>query len=1189
MSTSTLGLFLRHLALNEEVNRLGTNNDHTLLAAYESGNGQDTLSQAAFTELMRRHGPMVLRTCRRVLKRETDAEDAFQATFIFLARQAGSISKRETLGGWLHRVAFHNAVSVLRRATRRMTHERQASARTYVEPDPVTRASWNEIWPILDAELDALPDDARRLLIACYLQDKTHAEAAAELGLPPGSLARHLERARTLLAKRLARRGITVSALLLAILLEDSAKGAGVPAVLLVHTVEAARTFTEQANAMVSDNVARLVKGGLAQMTKGWTPVSLALVGCVSLLGAGLIACQTLKVWPEQLPDSELPATPALEPSAQEGNKQTHRDHHGDPLPPGALARLGTMRLRHNGGIGSLAFTPDGKGLLTAGGDNFPRLWEVPTGKLIREFTSIPKPYQKLIHLQNGNLGIGFEYHGVGHAVLSPDGRFLATRSGRMNSLYLLETATGKLLYEFKREFKGTPERVWSGLNVAFSPDGKLMAAQFDSRLELREMVTGRTLWKKGKQAGANPRENYIVSGLAFSPDGKVLASGKHGNGEVHLWDARTGELLRALDVKPTVNRVVFSPDGRTLAVGHDRAGYGQNVQLWDVDTGKKVRQLGESHKRTTFPLFSPDGKIVATCGEKGFCLWETATGKELRRCQNSILCGDEVYVIPVAAFSPDGKVLAAIDGPLVRFWEVASGKALPSPLPTGHESSVNSVALTPDGQTLVSAGVDKTVRWWDTRTGQERLNLQCMKFPLIYQKIFQGDQPKAVLSPDGTVLAIICWDVPEGELIRWGELDKTRGGSIRLWDAATGKELHRLDSGKGKAVPVTVAFSPDGKWLAEGFWDLSEDSWSTRLWEVATGKRREHKFDGAMPVFSRNGTILATGERSPGQVIRLWEVATGKKIHSIHRKEGIACLALSPDGKALATGSDETGRDGGIFLYPLYWDKSSEMRVGTPRLLDYRWSVFDLAFSPDGKTLACRGNYPLIYLWETASGKERAHFQQHSTGAGYFQQYGITRATNLTGGASLSFTADGRRFASANPDGTILLWDVTGRLQDGRLRPAQLSDRELEKLWADLAADDARRAGRAIWTLAAAPDQSVPYLRQRSRTIAQEGRAQVPQLLRDLDDDTFTVRNKAQKELEKLGVVAEPALRQALSKKGLSVEMRRSLVQLLQALEAPSGGESLRGVRAREVLEHIGTREAREALKNLAAAAGTE
>src|SRR5690348_16328706 len=114
MSTSTLSLFLRHLALTEEVSRLGTVGDHNLLAAYELERGQ-----AAFAELMRRHGPMVLRTCCRVLGEGPDAEDAFQATFVLLSRKAGSISKREALGGWLHRVAYHAALKLLAGKVRR--------------------------------------------------------------------------------------------------------------------------------------------------------------------------------------------------------------------------------------------------------------------------------------------------------------------------------------------------------------------------------------------------------------------------------------------------------------------------------------------------------------------------------------------------------------------------------------------------------------------------------------------------------------------------------------------------------------------------------------------------------------------------------------------------------------------------------------------------------------------------------------------------------------------------------------------------------------------------------------------------------------------------------------------------------------------------------------------------------------
>ena len=145
MSTSTVGLFLRHLALSEEVSRLGTASDRDLLAAYESGRGQ-----AAFTELMRRHGPMVLRTCRRVLGSGPDAEDAFQATFVLLARKAGQLRREAagplSLGGWLHRVAYRTAVNVLTGATppqgSRTTGRRHDSSRSrprrqgHLERDP---------------------------------------------------------------------------------------------------------------------------------------------------------------------------------------------------------------------------------------------------------------------------------------------------------------------------------------------------------------------------------------------------------------------------------------------------------------------------------------------------------------------------------------------------------------------------------------------------------------------------------------------------------------------------------------------------------------------------------------------------------------------------------------------------------------------------------------------------------------------------------------------------------------------------------------------------------------------------------------------------------------------------------------------------------------------------------------------
>jgi len=193
--------------------------------------------EGAFAALMRRHGPLVLGVCRRVLADGNDVDDAFQATFLVLARKAGSIAQGEALGGWLARVACRLAVTARAAAARRRDHERQAHA---MKPPAATAASWDDLQPVLDEEVDRLPRKYRLPVVLCYLEGRSHDEAARQLGWPKGTVAGRLARARALLHQRLSRRGVTLSAAGLATLLAAPLATAAVPASLFNATLHTA-------------------------------------------------------------------------------------------------------------------------------------------------------------------------------------------------------------------------------------------------------------------------------------------------------------------------------------------------------------------------------------------------------------------------------------------------------------------------------------------------------------------------------------------------------------------------------------------------------------------------------------------------------------------------------------------------------------------------------------------------------------------------------------------------------------------------------------------------------------------------------------------------------------------------------------------------------------------------------------
>src|SRR5262245_42402961 len=251
--------------------------------------------EAAFDALLRRHGPMVLGVCRRVLRDFHDAEDAFQATFLIFVRKAASIRKRESVASWLHRAAFRTALEAS--AARRRCRERQVIAMP--EPEAaVAEDVWRDLRPLLDRELDRLPDKYREAVVLCDLEGKTRKEAARQLGVPAGTLSGRLTMARRMLAGRLARHGLTISGGALAAMLSEGAVSACVPKSLLLPTVKAAAAVAagQAAAGVVSAHVAAISEGVLKTMLLTKLTVATAVLLVVSLLGAGmgLLAHQAL-------------------------------------------------------------------------------------------------------------------------------------------------------------------------------------------------------------------------------------------------------------------------------------------------------------------------------------------------------------------------------------------------------------------------------------------------------------------------------------------------------------------------------------------------------------------------------------------------------------------------------------------------------------------------------------------------------------------------------------------------------------------------------------------------------------------------------------------------------------------------------------------------------------------------------
>lgn len=250
--------------------------------------------EAAFEALLRRHGPLVWSVCRRVLAEEHAAEDAFQATFLVLVRKVGLVSKQASIRSWLYGVALRVALRARQQETLRRRREQETPSRQPGE------AAWQDVRPILDEEIQRLPEKYRLPVILCYLEGRTNDEAAKVLRCPRGTVATRLARAREKLRSRLLRRGVTLSAAMLAPLLSDNALSAAVPPLLLGQTVRVVLSGA------ASVSITPLMEGVIHAMFLSKVKASVAAALMVMALGGAGIGAYYLCAQ-DPIPTSEEP------------------------------------------------------------------------------------------------------------------------------------------------------------------------------------------------------------------------------------------------------------------------------------------------------------------------------------------------------------------------------------------------------------------------------------------------------------------------------------------------------------------------------------------------------------------------------------------------------------------------------------------------------------------------------------------------------------------------------------------------------------------------------------------------------------------------------------------------------------------------------------------------------------------
>lgn len=763
---------------------------------------------------------------------------------------------------------------------------------------------------------------------------------------------------------------------------------------------------------------------------------------------------------------------------------QDRVDIYGDPLPAGVVGRLGTARLRHRGGVLAMEFSADGLSLTTAGIDgDLVRVerWEVATGKSVARCA----PWAP----------------GADGLALAPGGDLVAIARGG-SEVSVIQVATGGAL----SESQAAPTSVTA---MAFSADGARVAiGTAEGKVRIHDPAHPDAAWlpapvKRG------------IAWLAFGADGGSLFIADGGRGPLSRCDLASGAWAPLLAGDGAWERpCALSRDGAWIAT----CGSPGPVRLWDARTGALARTLGARSGGFASVSFSRGGRVLAACKPEGdVCAWECATGRVLLRASSRI----RPTLVAVDDAGTRLAAATALAGGAIETWDLATGDR---PRSRGHEGKVAQIAFTPDGEGIVSAAEDGSVRTWETASGRllERYDVR------------PGATPRFALSGDGRVVAIGAKD----------------GLSlIRLFYPATGRSPRELH---GSRPPrLLLGFVGNDRLC---YMDREGGGF---LWDLIQGRPvSEYRFGWGLNqrpfASSLSGRKFAWSIGINGSFVMDCDSAVHR---SLGHPDPLGFVFLGDDRLVAWSGFRERE---GLHVYNL----EAEPGHGEG-MIDLLTRDDDV----DGEFAATRDGAYLAF-----ANRDRTRVRVFDVEAREFVSEAPGDGRRVT---ALALSPDGRTLATGGLDGCVLVWDVAAPISEGG---------DLGELWEALAAGG-RAAWTAARRLAARGDEAAEEL-DRRLLPPPGGEGRVAELLVRLDADDVAVREAAQRELIEEPARYNCAALAEAEGGTLSAEVQGRLRAIRVALETvrPEGRDATRRCLAVRVLSWMRSDRSRESLARIAA-----